>query len=173
METYDFRTSAQPKSLDRSRWIFARLIKSDVPKMIGISWMWVVPTWLKNNIKITSKTFLTIHFTLPCLALPYILFLVRLCIPDGSTDLHAHWLKWCGLLKRSAFFWSRWYEITIEFWNPNAKFPAKSMHSNNVWTSRDRRKISTDSLYKLGVAESSRRLHLAAKNTSSLILNMS
>ena len=65
-----------------------------------------------------------------------------------------------------------------KFWNRNAKFPAKSIHSNNFWTVRDRRKISTDSLYKIGVGESNGDAiftlgrHLAAKTTSGPILKV-
>ena len=65
-----------------------------------------------------------------------------------------------------------------KFWNRNAKFPAKSIHSNNFWTVGDRRKISTDRLYKIGVGESNRDVisaagrHLAVKTTSGLILKV-
>ena len=65
-----------------------------------------------------------------------------------------------------------------KFWNRNAKFPAKSMHSNNFWTVRDRQKISIDSLYKIGVVESNGDVifgigrHPAAKTTSGPILKL-
>ena len=41
-----------------------------------------------------------------------------------------------------------------KFRNRDAKFPAKSIQPNNFWTVRDRQKISTESLYKVGVGES-------------------
>ena len=65
-----------------------------------------------------------------------------------------------------------------KFWNRDAKFPAKWIHSINFWTARDRRKISTDSLGKIGVRESNGDVifalgrHLAAKTTSSPILKL-
>ena len=65
-----------------------------------------------------------------------------------------------------------------KFWNRGAKFPAKSIHSNNVWTVWDRRKISTDSLYKVGVGESNGDVisalgrHLMPKTTSGSILKL-
>ena len=65
-----------------------------------------------------------------------------------------------------------------KFWNRDAKFPAKSIHSNNFWTVRDRRKISTECLHKIGVGESNCNVifglgrHLAAKTTSGPILRL-
>ena len=65
------------------------------------------------------------------------------------------------------------------FWNPKAKCPAKSIHSDNIWTVKDRWKIPTDRLYKVGVGESnggdvnfSFGRHLAAKTTSGPILKL-
>ena len=65
-----------------------------------------------------------------------------------------------------------------KFWNRNAKFPAKSIQSNNFSTVRDRQKISTDALYKIGVGESNGDVnfalgrHLANKTTSGPILEL-
>ena len=129
---------------------------------------------------ITSTFLLYLIFTLP------VFILVCLYSPDGWTDLHARQLKRRGLLHESAFWGSRWYEITSRGQNPRkpqilepeCKFPAKSMHSNNFWTAEHKRKISTDSVYKIRVGESScdiisvLRRHLTAKTTSGPILKL-
>ena len=65
-----------------------------------------------------------------------------------------------------------------KFWNRDAKFLAKLIHTNNFWTVRDRQKISTDSLYKIWVGESNGNVifalgrHLAVKTTSGPILKL-
>jgi hypothetical protein len=64
----------------------------------------------------------------------------------------------------------------LEVWNLHAKFAAKSMHSNNFSMVRDKRKISTDDRYNIGIGESNGDVistlghHLAAKTTSGPIL---
>jgi hypothetical protein len=66
-----------------------------------------------------------------------------------------------------------------KFRNRNAKFPAKSVHSNNFWTVRDRRKISAHALNKIRVGESNGDAisvlgrHLVEKTTSGPILKVS
>jgi hypothetical protein len=109
METNDCQIPAKPKPLSRSIRNFARLITLarlfDVSKMVGMSLMRVAPQMGKiyPNMRY-NKNFS--YYTVFYLTWPYLtllFFLVSLCRPDDSTDLHARWPKQRGLLKESAF----------------------------------------------------------------------
>jgi hypothetical protein len=101
---------------------------------------------------ITSKTFLATitSFTLLYLTLPY-LILVCFYSPNSLTDLHTYdgsndaifCIRKCHL--GVALIWNYISGLKVrenpKFSNLNAKFPAKSIHSHNFWTIRDKRKI--------------------------------
>jgi hypothetical protein len=76
-------------------------------------------------------------------ALLYLFYLVSLCrqeSPGGLTALHARYSSNEVLCSKEVLFWSR-VDRQLHFgiktptkpkqWNPQTKFPAKSMHSNN------------------------------------------
>ena len=101
---------------------------------------------------VTSTTFLTIS---------YFIFFWCLYSPNGLTDLHARSINSDDAVCCKEVPFGRRVDTKLlfcvkiprnaKFWNRNAKFPAKSIHSNNFWTVRDWRKIPTDWLFtKLG-----------------------
>jgi hypothetical protein len=119
--------------------------------MVEISWLGRPNRWMKYNLKNFSSL---LHFIAPP-------FLVNLradqtaqpvCMHDDSND--AVCCKEIHFEDRIAMklnFEVKTCQQTRKLGNPNAKFPAKSKHSNNFCTVRARRKTSTDCLYDIGV----------------------
>ena len=143
MGTCDFQVSAQPKPLNRSRWNFARLIRSaslrDVPKMVWISWLGAAPQ-IGETYTSTFVLFLT---------LPYFTFFYS-CMPLQPKRLNRFArtiaqttrfaVRKCLLgaaLIRNYIKGSKPPE-NPKFWNRDAKFPPKSIQPNNFSTVRDK-----------------------------------
>lgn len=74
-------------------------------------------TILYHILYCTYYTILTLYFT--TFTTFYLISLVSLCRQVGSTKLCTCWLKRCRLPSGSAFWGSRWYEITN--WGQNPK----------------------------------------------------
>jgi hypothetical protein len=142
----------------------------------SVGWGWPTDRW-----NVTGKTFL-LYFTLP--------YLFYSCMPLQPKRLNRLTRTMAQITRyavRKSLLGGR-VEAKLHFgvktlrkpkiFYLNAKFPAKSIYSNNVGTERDRRKISPDHLNKIGVGESNREAisalgrHLAAKTTFGPILKV-
>jgi hypothetical protein len=185
METRDFQAPDKPKLLNQSKWNFARLTTS-ASYLMCKKWLeslgWGGPT---DRWNITWEAFLTT----PYLSLPYLYFiLVRLYTAQTAQPICTHDISNDAVCSKKVPYGGRVYMKQNfgvktpeypKFWNPNAKFPAKSILRINFWTMKDRRKIPTDHLHKIGVAESKHEAisalgrHLTAKTISGLISQVS
>ena len=132
MGTCDFQVSPQPKPLNRSRWNFARLITSaslrDVPKMVLIGWLGAAPQigeiQPQNSYNTLLYLFLFLYASTAQTAEP-------ICTHNGSNDaVCCKEVPFGGRVDTKLHLGVKTPE-NPKFWNRGAKFPAKSIHSNN------------------------------------------